>query len=216
MTSVNWRGLHRAIYCIGDEGVRFFDRLACEHVESGTLYSCRAEAIAGFRASAALDESGTALNHDLLAALASQSVILHVYPSGTFELLWNVPQHAGNFATGSGSLMLPVLLFHAGMWDACDEGANATAERARERLRPYVTVLQLLKSRGFRDTFACRIRPDHSSPAVNLFNGELARLLEGSGVALIDAPCADSPRWTLTQLVLSVEAATAARGDGTS
>jgi hypothetical protein len=210
MTDVKWYGLHRVIYCFGDEGVQPLDRLSCENVETGALYSCRVEAKAGLRASDALDGSGASLNQDLLIALASQSVILHVHPNGEFGLLWDVAEHAGNFASGSGTLILPVLLFHLGMWDARDEGAHASPKRARERLRPYATALRLLKARGFRDTFACRIRPDQSTPAVEIFNEELTRLMDDNAVALIDPPSAADPRVALTQLILSVEAASAA------
>jgi hypothetical protein len=126
------------------------------------------------------------LSRGLLTSLAGQSVIQHVYPNGAFELLWNIAQHAGNFAVGSGQQILPVLLFHLGTHDCEDLGATVDEARVSEAVIPYVKALQMLKERGFPEVFACSILPQDLE-AAKPFNAVLSRLMGAAGVGFIDA-----------------------------
>ena len=187
VASVQWIGHHQPIYCFGDESVLAFDNLACEDLQSGAVYTCRAEVIPGQSAGRALDESGTALSREILTALADQNVVHVIYENGAFELLWNIAQHAGNFVAGSGQRVMPILLFRLGNVDCRELRATGVSVDAVEQaIAPYVRALTLLKERGFAMTFVCSIATQGDAVNAKRFNAVLAERMHDAGVVFLD------------------------------
>jgi hypothetical protein len=184
---IEWFGHHQVVYCIGDEDILKFDGIACEDCEANVVYSYRAEAVRGQSARRSLSDDETTLSVGLLVALTGQSVVQHIYENGAFEHLWNIAQHAGNFAVGSGQRIMPILLFRLGGVDCKQAGREeAPPERIREAAGPYVRALRILKDRGFVNTLACSVSQDARDSASAVFNAELARLLPEAGIAYLD------------------------------